>query len=720
MQLRAEEPHGRPGVLIDAAVRSQLERILASELFVRSARLSAFLRFVTEQTIDGHGSMLKEHFLGSQLYGKGPEFDGAADPIVRVDARRLRDKLREYYAEFPLDPIVISLAKGSYVPVFTDTRIASIPGVKDTQQVSQQSGKVARRSRWRWAAVVTGLSAVLGSWLAWSVLRKTPQAQRLIRVTTFQGNKVAPGLSPDGRFLAFSSKGPEDSGKADIWVKAIDSEALWQLTATPDFTETSPAWSPEGREIAFVRAGQGVFIVPQSGGVERWVCTSGTWVEWAPDGRSVLIRDREGDAPYGIYQIFLDGLERRRLTQPRLGDGDWRFSVSPDGARLAFIRYEPGAGDVYVVSMQGGEPRRITNWNNTPEHVVWSPDGRDLIYSKSDGLWRIPADVAQPGRGSRLPGVSVPATNLSISRPAPGQRARLVFQSPSRDLSFRIIDLTVPLHEGVFRSVKPFPASTHLEFPGPFSPDSRKFTFVSGRPPQLWISATDGTGLHQITHVSVSELSPGSWSADGRKIVYHASVNGNTDVFIVDASGGTPKRLTFETGVDGTPSWSRDGRWIYIASTRAGATPDIWRVPVGGGSAVRITYHGGLRPFESPDGEYLYYVDRVAPAELTRPTGTAKLMRVPVGGGPETPVLDGLTPFWWSMADSGIFFLSREPEFDAIDHYAFSDRKVVRVGQLAMRAGGFGGQMSVSPDGRWALVTEHRAQADLMLLDNFR
>jgi len=695
-------------------VHSQLERILANELFARSARLSAFLRFVTEQTLDGQGSTLKEHVLGSQLYGKGPEFDGAADPIVRVDARRLRDKLREYYAAFPLDPVLISLPKGSYVPVFTGNRIPAIPSVDETS--------VSKRFRWRWAAVAAGLIVLPGFWLVWTALPKSPHAQQPIRVTTFQGNKLAPALSPDGQFLAFSSRGPENSGKADIWIKAIDGEALSRLTATPDFTETSPAWSPDGREIAFVRAGQGVFIMPRSGGAERRVSVSGAWVDWVPDGKSVLIRDREGDAPYAIYQVFLHSLERRRLTQPRLGDGDWRFSVSPDGARLAFVRSEPGAGDVYVVSMQGGEPRRVTNWNDTPEAVVWSPDGRDLVYSRSDGLWRISADVAQPSRGYRLKGASVPATNLSISRPALGHPARLAFQAPTRDLSFRIIDLTAPLRDGVFWAVKPFPASTHLEYPGQFSPDSRRFTFVSSQPPQLWTAAADGTDLHQITHADGSVLSPGSWSPDGRKVIYDASINGNTDVFVIDAAGGLPKRLTVETSVDGAASWSRDGRSIYFASTRAGATPDIWRVPAEGGSAVRITFHGGIRPFESPDRKYLYYVDRITPPERIRPTGTARLMRVPVGGGPETMVLEGLTPFWWSMDETGIFFIVRNQEFDAIEHYNFSDGKVELAGRLAMPTGGFGGQMSVSPNGRWALVTQDGQQAgiEIMLLDNFR
>src|SRR5262249_50660114 len=93
----------------------------------------------------------------------------------------------------------------------------------------------------------------------------------------------------------------------------------------------------------------------------------------------------------------------------------------------------------------------------------------------------------------------------------------------------------------------------------------------------------------------------------GRQIVYAAAIDGNTDIFVMDAGGGRPKRLTFEPSIDGAASWSRDGRWIYFTSSRAGGA-DIWRIPSGGGEAVRITYHGGFRPQESPDRKYLYYV----------------------------------------------------------------------------------------------------------------
>jgi hypothetical protein len=97
--------------LPDAKVRAQLERILASDVFSRSRQLRRLLTFLVEQRLAGQGPSLKESVLAHELYGKGTDFDGGTDPVVRVDARRLRDKLREYY-EGRSDPVVISPAKG--------------------------------------------------------------------------------------------------------------------------------------------------------------------------------------------------------------------------------------------------------------------------------------------------------------------------------------------------------------------------------------------------------------------------------------------------------------------------------------------------------------------------------------------------------------------------------------------------------------------------------
>ena len=120
--------------LPDAAIRAELERILASEVFSRSQQLRRFLAFIVEQRLAGQRHSLKESVLAHELYGKGTDFDGGTDPVVRVDARRLRDKLREYY-EGRSEPVVISLPKGSYVPQFEANSVSPAASTHATHAV---------------------------------------------------------------------------------------------------------------------------------------------------------------------------------------------------------------------------------------------------------------------------------------------------------------------------------------------------------------------------------------------------------------------------------------------------------------------------------------------------------------------------------------------------------------------------------------------------------
>jgi adenylate cyclase len=103
-----------------AAVRAQVERILAAPRLVQADGLGRLLRFVVEETLGGRSAQLKETRLGLEVFRRSPAtYDGAIDPIVRVQMGRLRVKLREYYASDGAgDPIVIDVPAGSYVPVF--------------------------------------------------------------------------------------------------------------------------------------------------------------------------------------------------------------------------------------------------------------------------------------------------------------------------------------------------------------------------------------------------------------------------------------------------------------------------------------------------------------------------------------------------------------------------------------------------------------------------
>jgi adenylate cyclase len=100
-------------------IRAELERILSSGIFATADRMKRFLRFVVTQTLEGRGDELNESQLGAEVYDRNGIFDPRVDSIVRVDAGRLRSKLREFYAsEGRINSIRIDIPKGSYKPSF--------------------------------------------------------------------------------------------------------------------------------------------------------------------------------------------------------------------------------------------------------------------------------------------------------------------------------------------------------------------------------------------------------------------------------------------------------------------------------------------------------------------------------------------------------------------------------------------------------------------------
>lgn len=103
----------------DEKIREQLRRVLASKAFRQVDRLQGFLSFIVEEMLAARGDKLKEFLIGVEVFGKESSFDPRMDPLVRVQARRLRTRLVRYYREEGQnDEIVIDLPKGGYEPVF--------------------------------------------------------------------------------------------------------------------------------------------------------------------------------------------------------------------------------------------------------------------------------------------------------------------------------------------------------------------------------------------------------------------------------------------------------------------------------------------------------------------------------------------------------------------------------------------------------------------------
>lgn len=157
--------------LDEDAVREELERVLKSPGFARNERLSGFLQFIVQRRIEGRDKELKESVIGSEVFGRKPDYNPKDDPIVRTEARRLRDRLEKYYESTgAADTLIIELPKGGYVPVVRRRALVvepEIPTHVSEESVGLKQG-ASRANRWRWVAIaflIVGVVVVGWTWL---------------------------------------------------------------------------------------------------------------------------------------------------------------------------------------------------------------------------------------------------------------------------------------------------------------------------------------------------------------------------------------------------------------------------------------------------------------------------------------------------------------------------------------------------------------------------
>ena len=111
--------------LSPADIRAELDHMAVSDVFLKSPQLVAFLRYVVESTLRGKQDRIKAYTIGVEVLRRDIKFDPQLDPIVRVEATRLRRAVERYYATAGAsDPIIIDLPRGSYVPTFRRREIA--------------------------------------------------------------------------------------------------------------------------------------------------------------------------------------------------------------------------------------------------------------------------------------------------------------------------------------------------------------------------------------------------------------------------------------------------------------------------------------------------------------------------------------------------------------------------------------------------------------------
>ena len=123
-----------PEKLLMEDEKAELAAVIASSLFVRTPSLANLLSYLCQKYFQGEAELLKEYTIGVEAFGRAPDFDKKEDSIVRVEIRRLREKLRQYYETEGADrPIRLTIPVGHYVPVFTKKFAEPFQACTDSQ-----------------------------------------------------------------------------------------------------------------------------------------------------------------------------------------------------------------------------------------------------------------------------------------------------------------------------------------------------------------------------------------------------------------------------------------------------------------------------------------------------------------------------------------------------------------------------------------------------------
>ncbi len=452
-------------------------------------------------------------------------------------------------------------------------------------------------SRKFWRKVAASVLTIATLVLAAGVIYRRPQHQRpqeqvvltAVPFTALPGRATAPAFSPDGSRIAFAWDGDLKGGGNgfDLYVKAIGSETLLRLTQHPSEDLMSAAWSPDGTQIAFQRvagADSGIYVIPALGGPERKLHSTRVplgfyeTISWSPDAKWIAFSDwLPPDDHTGIYLLSPDTGKTERIPNGPKCLEQIQPAFSHRGEYLAYWCSLAGGAVLYLQPVQGGEPKMVSTFRDSPAGLTWSADDKELIYSLwGDGLSRVTvADGSVKtlaiGAGAVLPTVSPKGDKLGYSavsfRPNIWRKDLLHPESPA----------------------VAFIPSSRSQFDAQYSPDGNRIAFASLRSgiQGVWTSNEDGSNLVQISTPAQASGSP-QWSPDGNKIAFDSRSRDGWEIYVADVAERVPRKLVTNISAAVEPHWSRDGKWIYFTSGES-ARMGVYRCPASGGEALLIS-----------------------------------------------------------------------------------------------------------------------------------
>ncbi len=368
---------------------------------------------------------------------------------------------------------------------------------------------------------------------------------------------------------------------------------------------------------------------------------------------------------------------------------------------------------MYLLSLsedfeQVGEARRLKTDERFVRSPVWSLDGRHVLYLAAPNigareqteLRKIAVSGAGKSEGVTL--LEGLIDEVSLGR-------HLVYTRFTSDTD--IWRAEIPPPGGQPGEPRLFISSTRQDDKPRYSPDGKKIAFGSTRSgaPEIWIADADGSNPARLTSFGGPLIGPTGWSPDSQRLVFHARPEGQSDIFTIPANGGAPKRMTTDPSDDVGANYSRDGRWIYFSSSRSGRM-EIWKMPAEGGDAVRITSTGGILPFESRDGRTIYF---------RNPSSEKGIWKAPVEGGEAAQVTGPVNEFAYAVDAEGVFY-SPAPDSAQKGSIRFVSFATGRSRTVVVTDRPIGGYIGLSPDQQFLLFAQSgQIDYDLMLIENF-
>jgi Tol biopolymer transport system component len=457
--------------------------------------------------------------------------------------------------------------------------------------------------------------------------------RRIREVPTFSPHlSQMTGYSPDGRWLAFQQPNRDsDGGEAmDVWLFPSEGGRAIQVTQAPGF-DGWPAWAPDGRSLYFISDRSGsrnlwrVAIDPASGlatgdptrvtsysGVSILypkVVAGGKRVAFAliretsaiqvadverasearavarggnpvlsPDGRIIYFRGETSDDA-GVFAVSVDGGEPRRVTPVSSDQVVQTFALSPDGSQVATVSQSGGDKVLAVIPASGGTPRELTRFaSRLLVAAVWSPDGSRVAYACAHSMYVVPVSGGPATQVARLYGIEGWTVRWS---PNGDHLAALGWEAPNQSVAV----LVVPSAGGAPRRLTPESERGYKEGLE-WHPDGLRLSYMSygdnERGDGSRVAYLDG----RPTSLLVNQPAPmwdyvGTWHPAGTTyyfIASDASGSSRWSSFAHDVTAGSTRLVWARQDEPGAslPSFSRDGRVIVFGHKRT--TRQLWTI----------------------------------------------------------------------------------------------------------------------------------------------